>query len=117
MYRTERVEARSFFADFLLPLKRANMQRNIHYLERVRRADSYWGKIVSRTNGLEDLSTSSRDGASLIRLLGQYWELQDDRDLPKLLTYLLSLRAEISGSTSADDEHETTPVEFVYPLF
>jgi hypothetical protein len=116
MNRTERVDAKSFFADFLLPLKRANMQKNIQYLDHVRPRDSYWGKTVSRTNGLEQLSTIG-DATSLFEALGTFWEMQNDRNLCKLLPYLLVLRVEISGSISADDERETPPVEFVYPLF
>ncbi len=116
MHRTERVDARSFFADFLLPLKRANMRKNIQYLDRVRPRDSYWETTVSRTNGLEQLPTI-RGATSLLEVLGTYWEMQNDRNLSKLLPYLLALRVEISESLSADDERETPPVEFVYPLF
>lgn len=117
MSATEGQKARAFFADLLLPLKRANMRRDVRYLNCVRSADSYWGSIASRTGGVERLSNANCGGASLIGRLGRHWERQNDRDLPKLLPHLLALRQEIIGSPLADDEGETPEAEFVYPLF
>jgi hypothetical protein len=109
--------AKFFFADLLLPLKQANVRRNLHYLSRTAKSGSYWETVVSRTGGLERLTAASSTGSALLGLLGQYWVKQTDKNLPKLLPYLVALRREIVESHPVEDNQELRLSEFVYPIF
>ena len=117
MSQTDRVPAKFFFADLLLPLKHANTRRNVTYLNRTARAGSYWGTVVSRTGGLEKLTAASSGGSALLELLRQYWVKQNDKNLPKLIPYLVELRREIVESPPVQDNREPRLSEFVYPIF
>jgi hypothetical protein len=117
MSQIDRVPAKFFFADLLLPLKYANTRRNVLYLSRTAKAGSYWEPVVSRTGGLEKLTAASSGGSVLLELLGQYWAKQNDKNLAKLLPYLVELRREIVESHAVEDNQEPRLSEFVYPLF
>jgi len=97
---------RHFFADLLLPLKRANMRKGVYYL-RLLQGESSWGNIASRTNGLEKLSIARGGAVGILELLGQYWATQDDRNLPKLIPELLALRQKIMEPLQRESERET----------
>jgi hypothetical protein len=112
-----RVPAKSFFADLLLPLKYANTRRNVHYFVLVASQPSYWQPVISRTGGLEKLSATGSRGSALLELLGKYWNTQNDSNLPKLLPYLVTLRQELVESLPPGDEPEPRLTEFVYPIF
>jgi len=116
MSATEYFKARVFFADLLLPLKRANMRRNVRYLNCDRSSATYWKSIASRTGGLERMPIPSCGAAGLIGRLGLYWEAQSDSDLPRLIPHVLALREEFSGYLQAKGDGEIQ-TEFVYPLF
>lgn len=113
----DRVPAKSFFADLLLPLKHANTRRNVHYLSRASQDPGNWQPVISRTGGLERLSEASSNSSALLELLGRYWVAQNDRDLPKLLPYLVALRSEIVEAASVQDAEVPRLPEFVYPIF
>jgi hypothetical protein len=120
MNKTERVDPRSFFADFLIPLRYANVRKNINYLDRSRPKDTYWGAIESRTGGLEWRSATDVDSSKLIESLGHYWRRQNDPNLPKLVPYIIALREMITRQLQEQpnrDDREASPAEFVYPLF
>jgi hypothetical protein len=117
MTQTDRVPARVFFADLLLPLKHANTRRNVLYLSRTAKSVSYWQEPVSRTGGLGKLTAASSGGSALLELLGQYWVKQNDKDLPKLIPYLVELLREIVESPPVQDNREPRLSEFVYPIF
>jgi hypothetical protein len=117
MSQIDKVPAKSFFADLLLPLKHANTRRSVHYLSRTSPQPSYWQAVVSRTGGLEKLSAASSSGSALLQLLGRYWAAQNDGNLPKLLPYLDGLRREIVESHPVEEAQEPRLPEFVYPIF
>jgi hypothetical protein len=117
MSQIDKVPAKCFFADLLLPLSYANARRNVCYLDRTAKSGSYWGPVVSRTGGLEKLTAESSSGPALLELLGQYWVKQNDRNLPKLLPYLVALRSEIVESHPDKANQEPRLSEFVYPIF
>jgi hypothetical protein len=117
MSQIDRVPAKSFFADLLLPLKHANTRNNVCYLNRTSKSVSYWEKPVSRTGGLEKLAAAGSGGSALLELLGQYWVKQNDKNLPKLIPYLVELRREIVESRPVQDNREPRLSEFVYPIF
>ena len=112
----DKVPARSFFAELLLPLKHANMRKNVRYLNCAPK-DSYWEEVASRTGGLERLSAASCTGSALLESLGRYWLTRNDANLPKLLLYLIALRQEIVESRPVEEQKEPRLTEFVYPLF
>ena len=117
MNSTDQVPARSFVAELLLPLKRANMRKNIFYLNRDARKSSHWEPVVSRTGGMERLSLIKSSGPALLASLEQYWRRNNDVNLPKLLPYLLALRQQIIEMGVVKNEKEPRLSEFVYPLF
>jgi hypothetical protein len=116
MHQTERVDLEVFFAEFIMPLNRANILRDIHYLNWAR-SDSYWGKVVSRTTGIESISKEGIDAPALIRSLGEYWEGQSDQGLVKLIPYILLLREELVRARNVEVKPDAPCTEFVYPLF
>jgi hypothetical protein len=117
MSQIDGVPEKVFFADLLLPLKHANTRRNMLYLNRTAKGGSYWEPVVSRTGGLEKLTAASSGGSALLELLGQYWVKLNDKNLPKLIPYLVELRREIVESHPAKDDEEPRLSEFVYPIF
>lgn len=117
MSQIDGVPAKVFFADLLLPLKHANTRRNVLYLNRTAKAGSYWEPVVSRTGGLEKLTAASSGGSALLELLGRYWVKENDKNLPKLIPYLVELRRQIVESQPVQDNQEPRLTEFVYPIF
>ena len=117
MNSTERVSARSFVAELLLPLKRANMRNNIRYVNCDARKSTHWEPVVSRTGGMERLSLINNSGPALLASLEQYWRSNNDVNLPKLLPYLLALRQQIIETRPVESDKEPRLSEFVYPLF
>jgi hypothetical protein len=117
MSQTEPIRSETFFAEFLLPLSRANARRNIRYLKLERETASYWAPVASRTGGMERLTAATVDGAAMLERLGRYWGAQGDVMLPKLLPYLVSLRAKIADPSLGEAAVEAQVPEFVYPLF
>jgi hypothetical protein len=117
MNQTDKLAAQIFFADLLLPLGRANIRKDVHYLNCDRSKASYWQPVVSRTGGMERLSAESSSGPALIELLGQYWREHNDANLPKLIPYLIELRSEIVGSRPPQEEEQPYLSDFVYPIF
>ena len=109
--------AAAFFADLLLPLRRANLRRGISYLDRASKPPSYWGAVVSRTGGMERLSRSACDASVLLGLLGSYWQRNREPDLPQLLPHLERLRRDLIDAGISNKPSEPEPTEFVYPLF
>jgi hypothetical protein len=109
--------AAAFFANLLLPLRRANLRRGICYLNRASKQPSYWGEVVSRTGGLERLSNSACDASVLLSLLGSYWQRNREPDLPQLLPDLERLRQDLVDGGISNKPSEPEPTEFVYPLF
>ena len=117
MNSTERVPARSFVSELLLPLKRANMRKNILYLNCDARKSTHWEPVLSRTGGMERLSLINSSGPALLASLEQYWRKNNDVNLPKLLPYLLALRQQILETGEVENEKGPRLSEFVYPLF
>jgi hypothetical protein len=117
MSQIDRVPARSFFADLLLPLKHANTRKNVHYFGRTAPPESCWQPVRSRTGGIEKLSATTSAGPSLLELLAQYWATQNDVNLPRLFPFLVALRQELVESHPPENEPEPRLTEFVYPLF
>lgn len=113
----DRMHAKCFFADLLLPLRNANLRKNVHYLARTAPHTTCWSKVVSRTGGLEKLSASTSNASALFERLGQYWASQNEGNLTKLLPYLVTLRQEMTGSQPQSADQEPKLTEFVYPMF
>jgi hypothetical protein len=104
-------------AELLLPLKRANMRKNIRYLNCDARKSTHWEPVVSRTGGMERLSLVNSSGPALLASLEQYWRRNNDMTLPKLSPYLLALRQQIIETVDVENEKGPRLSEFVYPLF
>jgi hypothetical protein len=117
MSQIDPIRVESFFAEFLLPLRRSNARRNVHYLNLARQQASYWGPTASRTGGLERLPADACDAVALLERLGNYWVAQGDANLPKLLPYLMALRAKIVDPALGESVEEAPMPEFVYPMF
>jgi hypothetical protein len=117
MNRIDQVRRESFFDELIAPLRRANLRRNVQYLELPRETESYWSTPVSRTGGLELVPAGARDGTALLERLGIYWTEQGDVNLPKLVPYLIALHREIMEPLVAETAEEPPPSDFVYPLF
>jgi hypothetical protein len=105
-----------FFAELLLPLRRAQMRRGSAYLDRGPPRASYWAPIASRTGGIESLTGSQCNFAGALTLLEQYWQEHQERDLLQLVAHLERLQAQLQASPSTQDTAGAVP-EFVYPLF
>jgi len=116
MSRIERVQPESFFAEFLLPLRRSNARKAVHYLKLDREPTSYWMPVATRTGGIRELSADKAGGAALIEELGGYWAAQGDSNLPKLVSHLLALRRGIVESGPAEEAAASELSDFVYPL-
>jgi hypothetical protein len=116
MSRIESQAAAVFFADLLLPLRRARMRHGSTYLDWGTRRESYWSPIISRTGGMEQLSATQCSFSAALALLEKYWSEQNERDLLQLISHLDRLYRDL---TAADLQQESapTPPEFVYPLF
>jgi hypothetical protein len=119
MSQIDHQPARSFFAELLTPLKRANARLSRTYLSRSPDPTSYWREVRSRTGGTARLSAATCDGAALLQSLAQYWGTQNDEQLPKLLPHLVELREAIiqPEPQSPVDLPEAELPEFVYVLF
>jgi hypothetical protein len=110
-----RFAAQIFFADLLLPLKRSNMRSNVNYLELTPCAETYWRACSSRNGGIS--KASEYTAPSLLENLGSYWATQPDRNLPRLIPFLAALREEVISCSPDKAGDESSPPEFVYPLF
>jgi hypothetical protein len=104
-----------FFADLILPLRRANVRRGIGYLDRGPARSSYWTAATSRTGGLQKLPGTGCDVATVLGMLGQYWEQRNERHLLQLLPHLQALQRALATPTPERIEPRLT--DFVYPLF
>jgi hypothetical protein len=109
--------AEVFFAELLLPLRRANLRRGVDYLDGLERGVSHWGRVVSRTGGIERLLGAACDPDHLLEQLGNYWRGRNEPHLEELLPYLRALRQSLLDSSPADPHSERAPTEFVYPLY
>jgi hypothetical protein len=116
MIPIESQAAAIFFADLLLPLRRAQMRRGSAYLDCGPRRESYWSPIASRTGGIEQLSASQCSFSAALALLEKYWSERNERDLLQLVSHLDRLYRDL---TAPEVRHESdpTPPDFVYPLF
>ncbi len=114
MNQTERPAA-IFFAEFLLPLRYANVRRGVAYLERQKRP-SYWSGIASRTGGMERFSVCP-DARALLASLGAYWAGRHEANLVQLLPHLEKMRQELMGAGRPAEPAEERLPDFIYPLF
>src|SRR5215831_10634693 len=113
----DKVPAKFFFAELLLPLKHANARKNIEYMRLSSSESSTWEPVSSRTGGMERLSAWNCGGAALLNVLKEYWGSQNESNLSKLLPYLAALRQELLEQRPAEDQTEGHVPDFVYPLF
>jgi hypothetical protein len=117
MNPTDPVRPESFFAELLVPLSRVNARRGVRYLGDASGVASHWTPVVSRTGGLERLSTDHCSADALIEQLGAYWLAQGDTALAKLSPYLVALRREIVASRPQTPATPAYVPMYVYPLF
>ena len=115
MNPTENKAADVLFAEWLLPLRHANLRRRISYLDCEPRRESYWCGIASRTGGIERLST--RSALALLALWAEYLTQRNDADLLQLLPALKALQQELTGAARGTEQAEQRLTEFVYPLY
>jgi hypothetical protein len=113
----EKVRPESFFAEFILPLSRANARRRVRYLELERGAESYWGPVATRTGGMEKVPAAGAGAAAMLENLRDHWASQGDAHLPKLTPYLAALRETLVAPQTGASETKEVLSEFVYPLF
>lgn len=116
MSSTDDQAAAGFFAEYLLPLKRANERRGVHYFTTGadKAKDSYWEPIASRNGGIRSLDAVACDGAALIKQLGDYWTERNQAQLTRLLPALETLRQ--GASKPAGDDQQAVLTDFIYPL-
>lgn len=116
MNPTDSSEEAAFFANWLLPLRQANLRRGVGYLERKGGDDSYWGPVVSRSGGLQSLAADSSDASALLEALDRYWSQTNEQSLRRLTPELRKL---LRGQPSRppDGRDEAVVAEFVYPLY
>ena len=112
----EQVKPGSFFAAFLLPLRRANMRRGVSYLRLGRDTASGWGPVISRTGGIEKLPSGATSAEAMLERLERHWAAQGDANLRKLAPFLLALRQAIVAPR-VTKSGDAKPPDFVYPLF
>jgi hypothetical protein len=113
----EKVPAKYFFAELLLPLKHANSRKNIHYMRLRSSESSTWEPVSSRTGGMEKVSASNCSATALLNSLSVHWGNQSESDLIKFLPYLMALREELMEQRPLKDETNGRVPDFVYPLF
>jgi hypothetical protein len=113
----DKVPAKFFFAELLLPIKHANTRKGIRYLRVGSPGSSTWQAVSSRTGGMERLSASKCAATALLDSLNLYWANQKDSNLLKLLPYIVALRQELIDKPPAEDNAEGHVPDFVYPLF
>jgi hypothetical protein len=116
MNPTDGVKPESFYAQFILPLSRANLRMGVRYLNRERRPGSYWGPVTSRTGGLAKIPAEEANGEAMLKRLGRHWQAEGDKLLPKLAPLLGDLRRAILEPSVEIDAEPALP-DFVYPLF
>jgi hypothetical protein len=116
MNRIDEVKPESFFAAFLLPLRRANMRRGVRYLRLGREPASGWGPVVSRTGGIEKLPPGGASAEAMLERLQRHWVAEGDANLRKLAPFLFALRRAIVAPR-ATKPADPKPPDFVYPLF
>lgn len=118
MSRTKSDAAGLFYADWLLPLRHANLRRQVQYFARNFQSgrESYWERPTSRTGGIEALSPSTQSATALLERLGDYWCSRDEGMLTLLLPELAALRANILRSGAATDEAVARVPDFIYPM-
>jgi hypothetical protein len=117
MSRTDPIPPEYFFAELLLPLRRATLRKGIHFLKLTDEPESYWAPVASRTGGLEKLSAAECDGGRLLDRLERYWTARGDAYLPKLVPHLSALRLELLDTRTAEAAAEPRLGNFVYPIF
>ncbi len=110
--------AARFYADYLLPLKRSNDRRDVHYFSAGpdRTKDSYWESPTSRSSGIRVLDRDGCKGTALLDQLGAYWTERNQSQLTKLLPALEEIRKALSGNGSAGEDSPAPLTDFVYPL-
>ena len=115
----ESLTPQSFFANFIVPLKRLNARRRLHYfaagpdLSR----ESYWEPIATRTGGFARLPAISGGASSLLDLLASYWEASGDEILIKLIPQLKVLQKALVEESPPSDDHQAKVSDFIYPLY
>jgi hypothetical protein len=106
-----------FYADLLLPLKRAYLRRDVDCPDRRLKRPSYWSAVASRTGGLQRLAESDCNASALLGLLGSYWEQNREIFFPQLLPHLELLRRDLMEAQLSIRPSEPELTEFMYPLF
>src|ERR1700761_2373837 len=106
-----------FFANLLLPMRRANIRKGVNYLDYGEPRESYWRQVASRTGGMEALPAGC-DVGSLLGLLREYWMQRNDTALLLLLPHLESLHQELTAvaATTGNEATDAFLTEFAYPL-
>jgi hypothetical protein len=114
-------EAKSFFADWLLPLKHARLRRGQHYFHTTPDAAtaSYWQPPTSRSGGLQHCPLAEADASALLAALPQHWLAQGDADLAMLSDALESLRHQLTqeSNSAPSTDSPRSPSYSAYPLF
>ena len=116
MHPTDPNPEASFFADWLLPLRRAHMRLGVDYLRRDAEAETLWGPVVSRSGGVARIAPEATGAQSLLAALDDYWSQAHDTSLRQLSPGLLKLLL-AAPSGPADAREDAVVAEFVYPLF
>lgn len=112
------VTPEAFFAEFLVPLKRAAQRQRASYFPHGRddSRQSFWEPVVSRTGGLAQLPLDGTD-ADLLSALEAFWTSRNEPMLARIVPDLKVLQdAIIEGRSALETEHHEVS-EFVYPLF
>ena len=114
-------EAKSFFAEWLLPLKHARLRRGQRYFltEPDAAAASYWQPPTSRSGGLLRCPLAEADASALLAALPQHWLAQGDADLAMLSDALESLRQQLTreADSAPASDRPRSPSYSAYPLF
>ena len=63
------------------------------------------------------MTAANSTGVALLELLRRYWGKQNDKNLPKLIPYLVDLGRGLVESHRIKDDQEPRLSEFVYPIF
>ena len=114
----EALGAEEFFANYLLPLSRANQREGVAYFPRSYDASlaTYWEDVATRTGGVARVAAADGDPEALLDQLGATWDAQGDERLARLVPQLKTLRAALAAGDPVAAEDEKVP-DFVYPLF
>jgi hypothetical protein len=115
--RIDSEAAAVFFAEYLLPLRMANVRARLNYLDQEGGRASYWAPIATRTGGSARVDPARTDVAALLDSLGDYWRQQGETRLPKLLPELVELHRRLAEAATQRNETSEPVIDYMYPMF